>query len=123
MRHQVAQIALLCSMARRNGPACLCQVSTPDALISAKSNSASTIELFGDAQLDTSKFEEVKVLLARFAQVPIITVAELISWPEKTNSLECPSCKGQGTRRDPNTGWAIKCERCDGKGVVSVPEE
>jgi DnaJ-class molecular chaperone len=41
----------------------------------------------------------------------------------KTKLVACPSCKDQGTHRDPKSHRAIKCERCDGKGVISVPDE
>ena len=42
---------------------------------------------------------------------------------EQTTLETCPTCRGQLTsdRKDPDTGWSLKCERCDGLGVIKVP--
>jgi hypothetical protein len=43
---------------------------------------------------------------------------------DNTTFERCPLCKGQlhsRTLRDPETGLAAKCERCDGVGHITVP--
>jgi hypothetical protein len=41
--------------------------------------------------------------------------------PEKTKLVNCPGCKGMA-HRDSKTLHAIKRDRCNGSGVISVPD-
>jgi DnaJ-class molecular chaperone len=42
---------------------------------------------------------------------------------QNTKQITCPACKGIGTRRDPKTMHGLKCERCDGAGHITVPDD
>jgi hypothetical protein len=42
---------------------------------------------------------------------------------DKITLVNCPACRGllTSSRKDPATGWKLKCDRCDGSGLVKVP--
>lgn len=47
-----------------------------------------------------------------------------MSIEETKRTAPCPICNGQGRHsRDPKTGRERRCERCNGSGVISVPDK